>query len=136
MVWTLGRVAALLNPYFDKATPQGIREIEAEDWAEAVKDFPKWAIERACRWWKSADNPERRKRPLEGDITLRIRREMEAVRVAKTRLDRGWVSKSVIREPITPEPEKVLPDAESRAAIMAAAGFKPKGFPKVGEGKE
>lgn len=104
VVWTLARVAALLNPYFDKATPQGIREIEAEDWAEAIREYPQWAIERACRWWKSADNPERRKRPLEGDIASRIHKEMEPVIVARKRLDSGgalpvYRPKSEVLEP-------------------------------------
>jgi hypothetical protein len=85
-VWIMARVASLLDPYFDKGTPQAIREIEAEDWAEALGGFPKWAIQRACRWWKSDDNGNRRKRPLEGDIAARCKVEMQAVRAAKIHL--------------------------------------------------
>lgn len=87
--WTMGRIAALLSGYYDKATPLGIREIEAEDWAEALRDYPQWAIERACRWWKSVDNSKRGKRPVEGDIVARVRKEMDPVLAAKRRLGAG-----------------------------------------------
>jgi hypothetical protein len=82
----MARVLALLNPYFDKDTPQAIREIEAEDWAQALGGYPYWAIERAARWWKSDANAHRRKRPLEGDIARRCRVEMDAVSAAKIML--------------------------------------------------
>lgn len=125
IVWTLARVAALLNPYFDKDTPQGIREIEAEDWAEAIREYPQWAIERACRWWKSASNSDRRKRPLEGDIVARIRKEMEAVTVARKRIATSdtLAITSGRQEVIDP-----VISAERAAEIMADAGFKPKTF--------
>lgn len=125
IVWTLARVAALLNPYFDKDTPQGIREIEAEDWAEAIREYPQWAIERACRWWKSASNSDRRKRPLEGDIVARIRKEMEAVTVARKRIATSdtLAITSGRQEVIDP-----VISAERAAKIMADAGFKPKTF--------
>jgi len=82
----MARVLALLNPYFDKDTPQAIREIEAEDWAQALGAYPYWAIEKAARWWKSEDNADRRKRPLEGDIARRCRVEMDAINAAKIML--------------------------------------------------
>ena len=85
-VWVMARVAALLNPYFEKDTPQAVREIEAEDWAVALRGFPQWALENAVRWWKSADNPDRRKRPLEGDIAARCKVEMMAVTAAEIHL--------------------------------------------------
>lgn len=83
--WVMARTAALLSPYYEKDVPQGIRMMEAEDWADALAEFPQWAIQKAAQWWKSADNPNRRKRPLEGDIADRARHEMEAVRAAKIR---------------------------------------------------
>lgn len=82
----MARTASLLSPYYEKDVPQGVRVMEAEDWADALADFPQWAIQKAAQWWKSADNPDRRKRPLEGDIAARARFEMQAVRAAKTRL--------------------------------------------------
>jgi hypothetical protein len=82
-VWVMARVASLLNPYFEKDTPQAIRKMEAEDWSYAFDGFPKWAIDKAVRWWKSADNPKRRIRPVEGDIVERINFEMQLVRNAE-----------------------------------------------------
>lgn len=83
----MARIAVLLNPYFDKDTPHGVRVAEAEDWADELSPYPEWAIDRAVRWWKSADNKDRRKRPLEGDIAARCKVEMMAVRAA--RIKRG-----------------------------------------------
>tara|TARA_R100000458_G_C8278543_1_gene255005 strand:+ start:7187 stop:7651 length:465 start_codon:yes stop_codon:yes gene_type:complete len=87
--WIMARVAALLSPYFDKDTPQMVREIEADDWAEALEKYPEWAITKAVRWWKSEANPNRRKRPLEGDIADRIKHEMRAVKGMALRLESG-----------------------------------------------
>lgn len=66
--WCMARVAALLSPYYDRDTPQAIREMEAEDWLAALSGLPEWAINEAVRWWKGPDNPKRHKRPMEGDI--------------------------------------------------------------------
>ena len=83
MTWIMGRIAALLSPYYEKDIPQGIRSLDAEDWAEALRDKPEWAITAAVRWWKSDANKDRRKRPLEGDIMARVRVEMDAVLAAR-----------------------------------------------------
>ena len=60
--------------------------MEAEDWAYAFEGLPKWAIDRAVRWWKSSDNPKRRGRPVEGDIVERVLVEMKFVRNAEAGL--------------------------------------------------
>lgn len=78
----MARIAALLVPYYEKDTPQAVREIEAEDWAVALGKYPDWAVENASRWWKSADNPIRHKRPLEGDIEARCKFEVSAIKAA------------------------------------------------------
>lgn len=122
--WLLMRIAALLEPYFDKGTPAMVRAMEAEDWAEELRDFPKWAIEAAVRWWKSADNQDRRKRPLEGDIGARVRREMDAVRAAQAILDQPLAAAAF--ELPAPIREKVLADVAND--ILARAGFRPKTF--------
>jgi hypothetical protein len=120
--WVMARIAALLEPYFDKGTPQGVREIEAEDWAEALCRYPQWALQRAVRWWKSADNPKRRQRPIEGDIEARVRVEMDAVLGMKRRLEAG-----LYREAGS-EPERVLPSPERRAEMQDYAA---KHFPTL-----
>jgi hypothetical protein len=124
-VWCLARVAALLSPYYEKETPQAVREMEAEDWREALAEFPRWAIERAVRWWKSADNSDRRKRPLEGDIAARCRIEMNGVPSAVKMLELrrtgpDFSKKEEPREPIS---------KERAAEIMRQAGFVPKQMP-------
>lgn len=124
-VWCLARVAALLSPYYEKETPQAVREMEAEDWREALAEFPRWAIERAVRWWKSADNPDRRKRPLEGDIAARCRIEMNGVPSAVKMLElrrngRDFSQPQLPRERVS---------AERAAEILAEAGLSPQRMP-------
>ena len=111
----MARIAALLVPYYEKDTPQGVRNMEAEDWAVELGNHPQWAVERAVRWWKSEANPDRRKRPLEGDISARCKRETDAVRAA-TR---------VLGSPVAPIPQQSPTsevsdeDKAHRAAVSA-----------------
>uniref|UniRef100_A0A2A3K2R9 Uncharacterized protein n=1 Tax=Alloyangia mangrovi TaxID=1779329 RepID=A0A2A3K2R9_9RHOB len=119
----MARVGALLEPYYDKGTPQSIREIEMEDWADALGKYPYWAIERAAKWWKSEGNPQRRKRPLEGDIAARCKVELMAVRAAEIRERGGWRGNFMSHEE---RGEPCSPEAASE--ILARAGFTAKTF--------
>jgi hypothetical protein len=130
--WCMARVAALLSPYYDKDTPQGVRRMEAEDWLEALQDYPQWAIERAVRWWKSADNDHRRKKPLEGDIAARCKVEMRGIGslpdILRRKIDQHeWISSLPKQEP---QPERKPVDRETANAIVASFGFAPKRFGK------
>lgn len=80
---TLVRVTALLREYFQADTAQSVIEVAAEDWLDALQPFPDWAIRRACRWWQGVDNPDRRKRPLIGDIVGICRNEVALVELAR-----------------------------------------------------
>ena len=86
-VWILARVAALLSPYYEKDTPQAVREMEAEDWLHALSGQPQWAITAAVRWWLGADNKDRRRRPMQGDIADRVAVETMALRAGKIRIE-------------------------------------------------
>ena len=119
-VWILARVAALLNPYYEKHTPQAIREMEAEDWLDALNGTPQWAITAAVRWWFGESNDKRHKRPMQGDIAARVTVEMEAVRVGNLRVqafDAGRIPKPQA------EPERQPLTAEQCRAIAVAAGM-------------
>ena len=116
-VWISARVAALLIPFYEKDTPQVVKNMEAEDWVHALKDYPQWAIERAVRWWKSHENPKLGHRPLEGHITARCRVEMDGVASASKVLEmkqRGIEYKPEPRERLT---------ADRAAEIMRDVGF-------------
>jgi hypothetical protein len=117
--WMMARIAALLSPYYEKDTPQGVRVMEAQDWAAELKGLPQWAIERAVRWWKGGDNPKRAKRPLEGDISARAKFEMQAVRAARIAM------KSSEPVPARPAPVTERATPEAREAIMREVGFDP-----------
>ncbi|WP_170400726.1 hypothetical protein [Ruegeria arenilitoris] len=130
--WTMARVAALLSPYFEKDVPQSIRQMEAEDWAEALSEYPLWAVQSAARWWKSADNPNRRKRPLEGDIVEQCRAIMGPIRAARIALESGSSTMCIEDASITTsrpirrsEEKKSLEERRIRAnEILRRAGYK------------
>lgn len=122
--WILARVAALLLPYYERETPQAIREMEAEDWLEALDGLPKWAIEKSVRWWKGPDNPDRRKRPMEGDIASRAKTEAGNVRAVSSLAARARNVSQRYIEP--PRPSRM--SAERAAEIMVEAGFRPRRF--------
>lgn len=113
--WLMARVAALLSPYFEKDTPRAVREMEAEDWLDALGEYPQWAIERAVRWWKSADNQDRRKRPMEGDIAARCNAEMRDFQAVPAILRRK-ISPPFVYQPRQPERQRVSPEAAAEIA--------------------
>ena len=125
--WCMARVAALLNPYYDKDTPPAVRRMEAEDWLEALSPYPQWAIERAVRWWKSADNSDRRKKPLEGDIAARCKVEMGGIGALPKLL--GMKRDGKYRDTISEPPRKPV-DKEAATQILAEHGFPPKLMPR------
>ncbi len=114
--WVMARIAALLSPYYEKDVPQAVRMMEAEDWAEALADYPQWAIQNAVRWWKSEHNADRRRRPMEGDIAAACRKEMDAVRAAAFILSQPLAAPPA---PSLPRPD--APTAEERRAIAQRA---------------
>jgi hypothetical protein len=120
--WCMARVAALLNPYYDKDTPQAVRQMEAEDWLEALREYPQWAIERSVRWWKSDENADRRKRPLEGDIAARCKVEMRGIGAVPKLL--GLKAEGRYIEPEKPREKASHEERRAMAtAILAKAGY-------------
>ena len=121
--WVMARVASLLVDYYAPDVPASIISMAAADWADELGCFPDWAIDRAVRWWKSAENPDRRKKPLPGDIAIRARNIMGPVFVAERAVllfDQGKV-------PWVPPKPYEPPDRETGkrdgTAILQAAGF-------------
>lgn len=131
--WLLARVAALLSPYYEKDTPQTIREMEAEDWLAELAGSPRWAVEAACRWWKGAENDRRHKRPFEGDISARVMVEMDAVRAGKIRVEMFDAQKPTPKLPVS---DRVILTAEERAAQAATLGLPSVFFKRMNEAAE
>lgn len=125
----MARVASLLSPYFEKDIPQAVRKMEAQDWAAALAEYPQYVVDEAIRWWKSADNPDRRKRPFEGDIAARCRVGMGAINAAKIYLAQPMAKPTPPREVITPKDREHR--ARFAAEVLEGTGY---GFPKAGEG--
>ena len=78
------------------------------------------------RWRKSADNPESTRRPLEGDIAIRCKRELGVVGVAESAL-RKWDDGVRPEPPKAPRPELTPEEMEARrkaiAQITEEAGY-------------
>ena len=131
--WIAARVISLLNPYFEKDTPQAVREMEAEDWTAALESYPKWAVDSAVKFWKGADNPDRRKRPLEGDIAARCKFLMQECRAVEIALRSPIKPKP---DPDVPRPEPTAKQKEEANAMVAelglnkTRGLKPQPSPK------
>lgn len=121
-VWLSARIAALLSPYYEKDVPQSVREMEAEDWIGALAEYPRWAVERAVRWWKSADNIDRRKRPLEGDISARCDVEMSEVHRARNAM-RAPVAIEAQEPPLQDLRSKPIDPDRAAHAKKVLAGF-------------
>ena len=81
--WLSQRIKGLMAQYYEKNLDAASMAFVSMDWVDALADFPQWAIDRAVRWYKSADNPRRHKAPLEGDIAERARYELELLLPAK-----------------------------------------------------
>lgn len=73
-------MTTLLAQYFDSSLPSDVMAAVISDWLVELQGYPKWALSNAVRWWLSADNPDRRKRPMPGDIGDRARREMGLIK--------------------------------------------------------
>lgn len=116
--WISGRVATLLSHYFVSSVPSDVMAAMAEDWINELKTLPPWAIQKACRWWMSNDNPERRKKPLPGDIAAQARRELGPVACAEVALKRFERANAPVRAAQQPTPSKnQSPSAESKARV-------------------
>lgn len=128
--WIMARVAALLSQYYAADVPAAAVAIMAEDWLEELRDYPQWAITNAVRWWKSSENPNRKKKPLEGDIAERCRLEMGVVRVAEKACRDFLISGPTTTEPSEQDQERwdLTPaEREEKRArandILKQAGF-------------
>jgi hypothetical protein len=122
----MGRVMALMSAYFVGNVPHGIRVIEAEDWEAALSGYPEWAVRNACRWWKGEENPDRRKKPLEGDIAARCRIEMQLIRFGERAVRRFDENGPTMRKP-APSEDKPITDAQRAETQALVAAFAQKG---------
>ena len=86
--WIRGRVVTLLSQYFVGATSDNVMRGIAADWVFELNGLPEWALQDACRWWMSKDNPQRKRKPLAGDISDRAYQEMVIVRAAKNAVEK------------------------------------------------
>ena len=123
--WILEYVAVLLSQYYTADVPAAAHQLIAKDWLEALREYPQWAITLAVRWWKSDANLERRKRPLEGDISALCKKELELTRLGERAVHRytSGAHPTVVPSKPALKPEMAAEEkAESkkRVAQMAA----------------
>lgn len=82
------RIVSMLNHYFVSNAPQGQAAEVASDWLEIIGDPPFWALHDACIWWIGPNNPKCSKKPLPGEIALRIKHVMEPLDAARIAIQR------------------------------------------------
>jgi len=122
--WITGRIASLLAQYFQGDISEGMMKSIADDWYHELKDFPAWSIAKAVRWWIGKDNPDRRKKPMTGDIAERAQKELGPLMVARAAInsfDRGHVPL------IAPQPRERI-SKERADEILSQADFAVKKF--------
>lgn len=124
--WIMARVLALLTPYFTANIPETVRRIEAEDWMAALKAYPHWAIEKAVRWWKSDENPERKRKPMDGDIVERVKFEMGVLSFGAMKVreyDAGYAKRNAEPERVSPTPEEMERRRSYAQGVMERFGY-------------
>lgn len=122
----MARILALLAPYFASDIPEGVRRIEAEDWRASLAGRPQWAIEKACRWWKSDENPDHRKKPFEGDIVDRVKFEMGILSFGAMKVreyDRNYAERMKEPEREPPTQKEMARRREFAQGIMQKFGY-------------
>lgn len=125
----LVRVTALLREYIQADTAQSVIEVAAEDWLDALQPFPDWAICRACRRWQGVNTPDRRKKPLIGDIVEICRNKVALVALARKAIARPAM-------PIADHPsERERVTAERAAALTREIFDKDRDMGDVGRPK-
>ena len=94
--WLLGRVATLQAQYYTTNLPEAMQEAIAEDWYQSLKQYPAWSIANAVRWYMSKDNPQRKSKPICGDIEERCHIELANIRYAEHAVSRfDWQTTSL-----------------------------------------
>ena len=87
---------------------------------------PHWAIEKAVRWWKSDENPDHRRKPLEGDIVERVKFEMGILSFGAMKVrefDEGFRKRHAEPEREAPSPEEMAKRREFAQGVMRQMGF-------------
>lgn len=70
--WIAQRAVTFLAAnYFVAEMAEPVSMQLARDWTRELAGYPQWAIEAACNWWISKQNPNRRCKPVPGDISER-----------------------------------------------------------------
>ena len=118
--WIAARAASLLSPYYEKDTPQAVREMDAEDWVLSLIEYPRWAIDTAVRWWKGPENDKRHRRPFEGDIAARAKVEMDAVNAARIKISAFDAGMKLGKPQVPDRPQITEEDRKRRAAFAAS----------------
>lgn len=119
--WVIGRVLSLLSHYYVSAEDERATKAKAKDWGDILRGYPAWAINNAAQWWMSMENPERKRKPLPGDIQERAYKEMMCVRAAETVLQARKASEMNAGSLEAQEPSRVSPEAARD--IMREYGF-------------
>ena len=138
--WIGQRIATLLQHYFTADTHPGAIEAMARDWIAELRGNPQWAIEKACAWWISKDNPKRRNKPMPGDISEAVDSFTTPLRVGQLMVDRYRKHGDTPPKALTPASgesgfQQPSPDDAQQRKAFAAQVMQEFGYQQVAKTK-
>lgn len=99
--WLALRIKALRSLFFRADDDEPMEDATAAMWFEALHQFPRWSIERACREYIAAHG--RKEPPAPGDIVRACRGMIAEIRFALDRQQQTDMDRRARRPPPTPE---------------------------------
>lgn len=123
----LARIVTLLEHFWTSKRDPAVERAIAEDWADALKDQPWFAIEAACKHWRDTQT----KTPKIADI-LRLsnaERRHDTQALDCMRKVSGIAAETVTADDrqMSPELRALIDDAKRKLSMLAAS------YPKKGE---
>jgi len=110
--WLMGRVATLLSHFYVSPMSEHEAKAVAEDWADALGEFPQWAVEEACREYLRTQD----RKPTIAAIRALCRHHFAVVEYTRQKAMRGPVEREVERTPLTDEQRKTLVEEAEKFA--------------------
>ncbi len=97
--WLLARAVSVLSHYPTSGASTDVIRAVAEDWAHELGELPAWAIQDACRWWISADNPFKHQKPIPGNISAHAQPKVDILRLGPASA-RWWLARKPVADVI------------------------------------
>jgi hypothetical protein len=108
----MGRVATLLSHFYVSQMSEHEARAVAQDWADALLEFPQWAVDEACREWLRTQE----RKPTIAGIRKLCQQHFAIVECTRYKAMRGPIARG---EPVEPR-ETVSPERRAKMAAEIA----------------